>query len=111
MVAYHKQVLDKEGLDAEKCRVMGGDKVFVWILEIPNQPAPEKMLLSAIGSNRDEAENKIVDYIKSLPIEGVTPEMFRQWVRAVAPLTPEVREGVWILRITTSASIQLDSQT
>lgn len=91
---------------------MSGGKVFVWILEIPKQPAPEKVLFSAIGSDREEAENKIVAHIKSLPpVEGITPELFRQWVKVVAPLTPEVREGVWLLPMTTSVSIQLDHAT
>jgi len=112
LFAYHKQALGKEGQDIEKRPLMSGGKVFVWILEIPKQPAPEKVLFSAVGSDREEAENKIVAYIKSLPpAEGITPELFRQWVKVVAPLTPEVREGVWLLPMTTGVSIQLDHAT
>ncbi len=75
-------------------------KVFVWILEIPKVPTPEKILFSTNGRDRAEAESKVVAYVEALPpTPALTPELMRQWVRSVDPLTPEVLGSVWLLHI------------
>jgi hypothetical protein len=77
-------------------------KVFIWILEIPTQPAPQKILFSTSGDDRQEAERKVVAYIEALPpTPSITPDLMRQWVAAVQPLVPEVKGGVWLLHLDT----------
>lgn len=85
---------------------MDEEKVFIWVLEIPKQPAPEKILFSATGTDREDAEGKILAYIRALPpTPELTTELFSQWVRSVDPITPEVREGVWLLHVTSNITV------
>jgi hypothetical protein len=83
------------------------EKVFVWFLQFRAQSGNnETIVFSASGEDREEAENKIFAYFKSLgPVPGLTPEMMYEWAKTVTPLTPEVKEGVWLLHLTTTVQI------
>jgi len=73
---------------------MDSGQVYVRILELPTQ---EKLIVSAFGIDRDQAENKVITYFKSLEVRRIRPELVAQWLKMVAPMTPEVTNGVWIL--------------
>jgi hypothetical protein len=75
-------------------------KIFIWILEISMHPVPENILFSTSGSDRAEAERKVVAYVEASPRNpAFTPDLVRQWVSAVEPLTPKVENGVWLLHL------------
>ena len=89
---------------------MNEDKVFVWVLEIPKDTGLDKFLFSAAGSNREEAESKVMAYIESSPAlpKELSPEVLKQWVKTMTPLTPEVKAGCWILQVTGTVSVLLE---
>ena len=81
------------------------EKVFVWALNVPDGDPYKTLVFSATGVDREEAETKIVAYLKAVPVTAeaaITTEKLIRWVQNVDPLTPEVKDGVWILGVTPS---------
>jgi len=73
---------------------MDSGQVYVRILELPTQ---EKLIVSAFGIDRDQAENKVITYFKSLEVPRIRPELVAHWLKRMAPMSPEVKNGFWIL--------------